>query len=156
MWHVPGEWWGLGTHMPALSSHRLSAAIGHAASFRERERCQGKLCGCLQPPGLGRHCCGTGILHGGLALLVFDQEIKLPGFGFAPPGEVLLASGRCSLQEKPTQQPWHSRAFPVARLGALHPPFLAGAWGPIPAILLEHTRGDICSIWINHQAAKIF
>lgn len=125
MWHVPGEWWGLGTHMPALSSHRLSAAM--ATLPLSGTACQGKLCGCLQPQGLGRHCCGMGILNGGLAFLVSEREIMLPGFRFAPPGEGSLASGRCSLQEKPTQQPWHSRAFPVARLGILRPPFLP-AW----------------------------
>lgn len=152
MWHVPGEWWGLGTHMPAQSSHKLSAAM--ALVPVSGSACQGKLCGCLQPQGLGKHCCGMGILNCGLAFLVFDQEIKLPGFRFIPPGEAVLAAGRCSLQEKPTQQPWHSRAFPMARLPLFCVP--GRGRGPHPTVLQECTRGDACLVWINHQAAKIF
>lgn len=134
--------------MPALSSHRLSAAV--AMPPVSGTACQGKLCGCLQPQGLGRHCCGTGILNGGLAFLVLDQEIKLPGLRFTPPGEVLLASGRCSLQER-VQDLTSSGAQSSAR-GRLSSrgrarhsrwpgsPFsacLAGPWSPIPAALLE-------------------
>lgn len=127
--------------LPQVVSRR-----GHAACFRH---CMpGKTMWVPPAPGAWQALLWDG--DGGLAFLVLDQEIKLPGLRFTPPGEVLLASGRCSLQER-VQDLTSSGAQSSAR-GRLSSrgrarhsrwpgsPFsacLAGPWSPIPAALLE-------------------
>lgn len=49
--------------------------------------------GASSPTGLVRHRCGTGIPIAGLAILVFEREIKLLRSTSASPGGVLLVCG---------------------------------------------------------------
>lgn len=111
---------GPGTHMPALSSHRLSAAM--AMLPVSGTACQGKGRGCLQPKGLGRHCCGG------------DPE-WWAGVPCVWSGNKASDSSHLGsfLAGAPYRRSWpssHGTAGHSQWPGSPFPAHLAGAWGP--------------------------